>query len=135
MEEAMVEQSKLPSFDFSKLMESFRLPRLDVSALLERERKNIEAVTEASRIAFEGWQALMQRQADIMKEAMEEALSSARLEDTKKRLDTTRRGFEKALANMRELAEMAAKSQREAFDVVRKRWEENIATFRPQKSE
>jgi phasin family protein len=138
MEEAMAEQSKfggMPSFDFGKLMESFRLPGLDVSALLERERKNIEALAEASRIVFEGWQALIQRQADIMKEAMEEAISSARLEDTKNRVDMTRQAFEKALSNMRELAEMATKSQRDAFEVVRKRWEEDVSAFRAPKSE
>ena len=130
----MAEQSKvggMPSFDFSKLMEAFRLPGLDVSALLERERKNIEALTEASRIAFEGWQALLQRQADITKEAREEALSSARLEDTKNRVEMTRQAFEKALSNMRELAEMATKSQRDAFEVVRRRWEENVSSLAP----
>ena len=45
-----------------------------MTALLERERKNIEALTEASRIAFEGWQALMQRQeASLMRLTMREA--------------------------------------------------------------
>ena len=126
----MAEQpSSMPSFDFSKLMESWRIPGVDVPALLECERKNIEALTEANRIAFEGWQALMQRQADILKETMEQALSSAGQQDANNRLEIARQGFEKALSNMRELAEMAAKSQREAFDVVRKRWEDNVSAL------
>jgi phasin family protein len=32
---------------------------------------------------------------------------------------------------MRELAEMAVKSQKEAFDIIRKRVEENLAVLRP----
>jgi phasin family protein len=39
--------------------------------------------------------------------------------------------FETALSNMRELAEMAAKSQKEAFDVIRKRVEDNLAGLLP----
>ena len=48
----------------------------------------------------------------------------------KKRADFAKEGFEKALSNMRELAEMAAKSQKEAFEVVRKRIEENVEGIR-----
>src|SRR6266404_1802907 len=46
------------------------------------------------------------------------------------RADLAKEGFEKALTNMRELAEMATKSQKEAFDVVRKRIEENVEGIR-----
>jgi phasin family protein len=38
--------------------------------------------------------------------------------------------FETALSNMRELAEMAAKSQKDAFEIIRKRVEENLAVLR-----
>ena len=52
-----------PFFDFTKLMSQFRLPGVDFAALVDRERKNIEALAEANRIAFEGWQSLVRRQA------------------------------------------------------------------------
>ena len=48
----------------------------------------------------------------------------------KKRADLAKEGFEKALANMRELAEITTQSQKEAFDVVRKRIEENMEGIR-----
>ena len=44
--------------------------------------------------------------------------------------DLAKEGFEKALANMRELAEITTQSQKEAFDVVRKRIEENVGGIR-----
>ena len=44
-----------PVFDFTKLMSQFRLPGVDFAALVDRERRNIEALAEANRIAFEGW--------------------------------------------------------------------------------
>ena len=117
----------MPFFDFTKLMSQFRLPGVDFAALVDRERKNIEALAEANRIAFEGWQALVRRQAEILQETMKKVVTNAGQEDAvKKRADLAKEGFEKALANMRELAEMATKSQKEAFEVVRKRIEENV---------
>ena len=120
-----------PVFDFTKLMSQFRLPGVDFAALVDRERKNIEALAKANRIAFEGWQRLVRRQAEMLQETMKKVVADAGQEDaTKKRADLAKEGFEKALANMRELAEMASKSQREAFEVVRKRIEENVEGIR-----
>ncbi len=120
-----------PGFDFTKLMSQFRLPGVDFAALVDRERKNIEAFAKANRIAFEGWQRLVRRQAEILQEMMKEVVANAGQQDAiKKRADLAKEGFEKALANMRELAEMATKSQKEAFDVVRKRIEENVEGIR-----
>ena len=120
-----------PVFDFTKLMSQFRLPGVDFTALVDRERKNIEALVKANRIAFEGWQRLVRRQAEILQETMKKVVADAGQEDAmKKRADLAKEGFEKALANMRELAEMATKSQKEAFEVVRKRIEENVEGIR-----
>jgi len=123
--------AETPVFDFTKLMSQFRLPGVDFAALVDRERKNIEALAKANRIAFEGWQRLVRRQAEILQETMKEVVANAGQQDAiKKRSDLAKEGFEKALANMRELAEMATKSQKEAFDVVRKRIEENVEGIR-----
>src|SRR5712672_2095667 len=120
-----------PVFDLTKLMSQFQLPGVDFAALVDRERKNIEALAEANRIAFEGWQRLVRRQAEMLQETMKKVVADAGQEDAiKKRADLAKEGFEKALANMRELAEMATKSQKEAFDVVRKRIEENVEGIR-----
>lgn len=98
---------------------------------MDRERKNIEALAEANRIAFEGWQNLVRRQSEILQETMKNVVASAGQEDAmKKRAELAKEGFEKALSNMRELAEMATKSQKEAFEVIRKRVEENVEGIR-----
>ena len=119
-----------PFFDFTKLMSQFRLPGVDFTALVDRERKNIEALVKANRIAFEGWQRLVRRQAEILQETMKKVVADAGQVDAMKRTDLAKEGFEKALANMRELADMGSKSQREAFEVVRKRIEENVEGIR-----
>jgi hypothetical protein len=59
---------KMPNFDFTKLMKDFKLPGVDLATIMDREKKNIEALTEANRVAFESWQALVQRQAEILQD-------------------------------------------------------------------
>ena len=120
-----------PVFDFTKLMSQFQLPGVDFAALVDRERKNIEALAKANRIALEGWQRLVRRQAEMLQETMKKVVADASQQDAKKkRADLAKEGFEKALANMRELAEITTQSQKEAFDVVRKRIEENVEGIR-----
>jgi len=121
---------KMPSFDFTKLMKDFELPGVDLAAIMDRERKNIEALTEANRVAFEGWQALVRRQAEILEESIRRAVGTVQGEDAgTKRMDMAAHAFETTLANMRELTEMAVKSQTEAFDIIRKRVGENLAAL------
>jgi phasin family protein len=123
---------RMPSFDFTKLMKDFKLPGVDLATILDREKKNIEALTEANRVAFEGWQALVHRQTEILQESIKRAVGTVEGEDAgTKRMDLAAHAFETALSNMRELAEMATKSQKEAFDIIRKRVEENLAVLRP----
>jgi len=122
---------EMPHLDFSKMLSGYKIPGIDFSALVDREKKNIEALTKANKIAFEGWQALVRRQSEILQETMKEAIANARKQDaTKHQFEVAKEGFEKALANMRELAEMATKSQKEAFEVVRQRVDENIEHFK-----
>ena len=119
-----------PFFDFTKLMSQFRLPGVDFAALVDRERKNIQALAEANRVAFEGWQRVGRRQAEIFQETMKKVVADAGQVDPMKRADLAKEGFEKALANMRELAEITTQSQKEVFDVIRKRIEENVEGIR-----
>ena len=98
---------------------------------MEREKKNIEALTKANKIAFEGWQALIRRQSEILEETMTEAIANARKQSAAEhRMEFAKQGFQKSLDHMRELAEMATKSQKEAIEVVRKRVDENIKHFK-----
>jgi phasin family protein len=118
---------EMPLPDFTRLLENYKIPGVDVSAFMDREHRNIEALTKANKIAFEGWQALVRRQTEILQQTMEDALTNARKQDSAaQRAEIAGRGFEKALGHMRELAEIATKSQTEAFEVIRKRMSANV---------
>src|SRR3954470_8579581 len=120
--------------DFTKLLQQFQIPGVDFSSIAERERKNIEALAEANRIAFEGWQNLVRRQNEILQDSMKRVVDDAKSQTALKNgAELARSAFETALANMRELAEMATKSQKDAFEVIRSRVEENMEALRGKK--
>jgi len=127
-----------PGFDIGELLGQFRLPGVDVDTFIEQHRANIEAVQEANRIAFEGWQSLLTRQAEMMREAVETWQKDfaegfkAPEQAMSKQVEVAQQAMEKALANMRELAEMASKSQREAAEVVSKRFQGSLDSLRKQ---
>ena len=115
--------------DFSKAFAGFTLPGFDVEAVLASQRKNIEALTQANQLAVEGVQAVARRQAEIAREAIDEASTvlrdivqpTAPEERIAKQAELLKQTFERSLANTRELALMLAKANTEAFDVVAKR--------------
>lgn len=120
--------------DFTKMMEQYKLPGVDFGALVERQRKDIEALTEANRIAAEGMQALAKLEAEILQKTMQEVMSAMSkaatggdpMANAAKQAELAQQAFGKALANMRELAEVASKSQSEAYAVISKRVQQSI---------
>lgn len=124
--------------DVQKLMGEFRLPNVDVDAVVAAQKKNIEALTSANQLAVEGMQAIARRQAEILRQTVEELQKNMQsLMDggapearVAKGTELTKVAFEKAIANMKELSEMVAKSNGEAFDVINKRVAESLDEIR-----
>jgi len=131
----------LSEFDPSKMMSQvtkafsdYQIPGLDMSAIIEHQRKNIEALTTANRQALEGLQAVAMRQSEILRETMDEAVAALKelssaggpTEAASKQAQLLGNALEKALTNMRQLAEMAAKSNTEAFEVVKTRMTDSV---------
>jgi phasin family protein len=120
--------------DVSKLISEFKLPGVDVESVLASQQKNIQALTAANQLALEGFQAVVRRQSEIVRQTMEqtssmmsELMAAGSPEDkVAKQADLVKLAFEKALSNARELAELVAKSNSEAADVINKRVSESL---------
>ena len=125
--------AKNPFAEISKMMEQFKIPGIDMGSMLETQRKNIEALTQANQMAYAGMQELARRQAEVLQQTMVQCQSAMTQMATSNpanmagQADVARQVFEKAIAGMRELAEAAAKSQTQAWEVIQKRTQENIA--------
>src|SRR5690242_16468944 len=67
--------SKVPpvwDVDFTKMLSEFKVPGVDLDAVLQAQRKNIEALTAANRTAAEGVQAFARRQGEILRQNLAE---------------------------------------------------------------
>jgi len=120
--------------EFNKMVSQYKLPGVDTDALVASQRRNVEALTSANRAAFEGVQAIAKRQAEILQETMNEVAtafdavskSGSPQAAAAKQAELAKEAFEKALANMRELAEMVAKSNEEATQAINGRISETL---------
>jgi len=120
--------------EFTKIAGQYKVPAFDVDAVMASQRKNIEALTAANTAAAEGMQQIAARQAQILQENLDAATkavtdltkSGSPKDVASKQTDLFKQAFENALANMRELADMVAKSNTEAANVVNDRIKENL---------
>jgi phasin family protein len=124
--------------DFTKIFSEFKIPGFDMQALVATQRRNIEAVSHANQLAIEGVQAVMRRQGEILRQMVEESSSVLRdmmaagapEQKIAQQTELVKGAFEKALANLRELTEMVAKSNTEAADVLTKRIGESLTELK-----
>ncbi|MFZ1492850.1 MAG: TIGR01841 family phasin [Candidatus Competibacter denitrificans] len=119
----------------TKLLSDVKIPGFDMKAAMDAQRKNIEALNAANQAAVQGMQAVAQRQAEILSQAVSEISTIAQQlasasnnpqELTSKQAEVARKAFEQALANARELAEIVSKSNTEAFAIINKRVSESL---------
>jgi phasin family protein len=123
-----------PEMDFSKFMAELKLPSIDVNALTTSYRKNVEAMTAAAQVAGEGMQAVVKRQAEILREQVEEYAQLMRdfgtpasaEEAAAKQAELAKHSFETALVHLRELTQMIAKANSESLEVLNKRVSEML---------
>jgi phasin family protein len=115
--------------EFTKMAGQYKFPGMDVQALMKSQQKNIEALTAANRTAAEGLQAILKRQSEIFKGAMDEVAAAVEAVGKSgspqaaaaKQAEVAKGIYEKAFANMREIAEMMAKCNAEAGDAINAR--------------
>lgn len=131
-------------FDFSKMMDpskmmgDFKMSGVDMEKVVSSQRRNLEALAAANQLAIEGMQAVARRQAEIFRQAMEESSAAMKAvmaagspeDKAARQTDLTKEAFKRAIANMRELAEMVSKSQGEALEVINKRVTDSLDELR-----
>jgi phasin family protein len=120
-----------PQEEFLKLFGEFRMPAMpDFQALAEAQRKNIEAITAANRIAIEGAQAVARRQVEILQTSVSElsdAVQTMSREESPvgkvaRQTDLIKSSYEKAVSNVKELSDLIQKSNNEALNLLNARF-------------
>ena len=135
-----------PMGDMQNMQKSFTKPLKDLGERLQNlnlsgaagtiaasGRKDLEALIKANQKSYQGLQAVVQRQTEMLRDsiaAWQGTVKSLPGSDPKEgiaKLDEMgRAAFKQALEDIRELADMAARSQAEAFEIVRGRIASNV---------
>ena len=113
------------------------LKQLDLTGvagkLVEGRRKDLEAIVQANKKSYAGIQAVVQRQTAMLKDAIGQwqslagSMSAAEPRESLNKLnEMARASFQSSLGNIRELAELAGRSQADAFEVLKSRIQENV---------
>ena len=135
-------------FDFTKAFEQFDPKELaqkiqdafkfDFESIKAVQDKNMELLMTTNKAIAENSQALLERQAAMLQQAMSEATEAAKtLASTKspqevasKQAELLQAAYEKALANSTEISEMAKKTQDEISAKVTARIAESMEEFK-----
>ncbi len=112
--------------NFGKFGEQFKFPGIDATALIESQQRNVEAMTRVNQIAFAGVQAIMQRQAEILRETVDGTTKAVQAfsktdkpEDLwAKQADLVKEAYEQGLSNLRELTELSTKVNTQTADLL-----------------
>ena len=130
--EKIAEMFKMP--DMTKMFEGYKMPGFDPSAMMDTQKKNMEALMAANQAAAAGYQDFFKKQMMIFEETMSAAQEQMshigepmNADSAGKQAELYKAAMEKALANMTELAEAVKKANEEAFAIVSARVQENIA--------
>ncbi|MBS0559674.1 MAG: phasin family protein [Proteobacteria bacterium] len=119
--------------DFTKLFAEMKMPAmLDIDAIVAANKRNMETLTAANRVALEGAQAVARRHMEIMQASIAEltegmrALASAEAPQAKaaKQAELLKQAYEHAVTNMKELADLIQKANAEAIGLLNNRFTE-----------
>ncbi len=126
--------------DMMRAFSEFRMPGMpDMQAMMDAQRRNIEALSQANKLAMEGAQAIARRNMEIMQQSMSDMASAmqammsadgAPAERAAKQAEMVKRAYERAMGNIREIAELIQRSNGEALDVLNKRFSEAMEEAR-----
>lgn len=116
-------------FNVDTFMGMFKTPKVDYQALLDSQRKNVEAMMEANRIALDGYKSAAEKHADLLKTTVTDmqdvagkAFDGSTPEiNATKQLEAAQTLFKSALDVSREAAELTFAAHQKAFSVLQDR--------------
>jgi phasin family protein len=121
--------------EFSRMFADMKLPAMpDMDALMAAHRRNLETLSAANRVALEGAQAVARRNMEIMQQTMSELTENMRHFATvdspaaraARQADMLKAAYERAVANMQEIADLIQKSNGEAVGLLNHRFTEAL---------
>ena len=110
----------------------------DADQLIAVQQRNVDAMTSAGQVIVEGYKAFALRQSEMMQSRFGDLVADGqKMVDGKagefkpgEQIDRVKSDYEMALANAKELTEIALKAQNEAFSILAKAAMANFDEFK-----
>jgi phasin family protein len=118
--------------DLTKMFEQFKIPGVDTKEIMDARQKDIDALVQANKKIYEGMQVMANKQGELLKNAMQDIQSAVKgaasdgVGDSAKQGELVRKAYEKVLLDMKDLAEIAHKSQTDAMAKITQRGTEHL---------
>ena len=128
-----MDQARRAGEEFTKMFSTMKLPAgPGMEDLLAVQKRNMDALSAANRIALEGAQTVAKRHMEIMQQTMAElgdtmrALSSADSPQDKAatQAELLKKAYERAVANTKEMSDLIQRANGEAVDQLNQRFTE-----------
>ncbi len=119
--------------EVSRMFADMKMPAMpDMETFLSAQRRNMEVLSQANRVALEGAQAVARRHMEIMQQTMSEMTEGMRQMASPespqaraaKQAEMLKTAYERAVAHMRELADLIQRSNGEALGLLNQRFAE-----------
>jgi len=124
--------------DFSKFFEGYNASPIDMKSFLETQRKNLQAISEAQQSAFEGIQAITQRQTELLSQFVEDNSSIAKQalnegtpeEKIAQNADIFKSTYERNINTLQEMSDMIGQSNQKATGILNKRVSASVSELK-----
>ena len=119
--------------EFTRMFSDMKFPTVpDMEGLISAHRRNLETLSAANRVALEGAQIVARRNMEIMQQSVAELtdtmrqLTAAETPQARaaKQAELLKDAYERAVSNMRELADLIQRSNAEAIQLLNSRFAE-----------
>lgn len=134
MGRSVMEKSMAGMAEFSRMFADMKMPMMGggMEAFLAAQRKNLEVLSAANRVALEGAQAVATRHMEIMQQTMTEMSDSLRdmaspespQARAAKQAEMLKVAYERAVSHIKELADLIQRSNGEALSMLNARFTE-----------
>jgi phasin family protein len=119
--------------EFTRMFGEMKFPMMpDMQMFLSAHRRNMETLSAANRVALEGAQTVAKRHMEIVQQTMQEMTETIRELSSpdspqaraSRQAELVKQAYERAVAHMRELADLIQRSNGEALSMLNQRFTE-----------
>ncbi|SAK83957.1 hypothetical protein AWB82_05633 [Caballeronia glebae] len=118
---------------FKKIIDVFKTPRLDWTAMAESHRKDIDALLQANRDAYEGIHAIAERRNALLMEELTQwndmFKSAIDPQAIKQRAEIGQNSLARVMQGVRELIELEGSVRNRTWKVLQDRVQERVANL------